>query len=869
MRQTGTIASLVCASIVATTPIDSPATESTFETPNILFIMSDDHASQAIGAYGGRLENLNVTPNLDGLAQEGVLFENCFVVNSICTPSRSTLFTGKYSHINGVYKFTALDQKNQPILPVQMQEAGYHTAFFGKYHLHSNPVGFDYYEVLPGQGDYHNPRFVKKGDQSESGWVRDGKKTRYTGHSSDTIGDLTIQHLQESLPEDRPFMLFCHFKAPHDTWEYARRYEDLYADIEIPEPKNLFDDFDGRADALRTQLQYIGSDWGNHTNFKEQTKGLTGTALRKKQYQLYMQKYLRCVKGVDYNIGRILAYLKESGLEKNTVVIYTSDQGFYLGEHGMYDKRFMYEEALRSPFIARWPGVIEPGTRSEGMILNLDFASTLLEIASGQDIPEAQGRSFVPLLKGDVPDDWRTSMYYRYYFSHFQTEPHWGVRTMTHKLIYFNRINQWELYDLTQDPTEMNNLYNDPAQAKTIGALKEEISRLQAYYDDDPNDIGDHPRTGFEEREEEEADEGGLKPIEFEDVPTSIRNKAREEYPDEPLMAVEMSKEDGQVIYHIMFEVDGAEVGLKIDSKGKVIDRWNFGNEDQTEANFPPTHSNIEYGPHDRNKLDLWLAESENPTPLLICIHGGGFSGGDKRGFHGEVELLGPTLEAGISVAAINYRLTEGGKNPFPIPMHDGARSVQFLRHHAETYNLDKNRFAATGGSAGGCMLMWLGFHPDLSNPDDNDPVARESTRLQALAPFGGQSSLHIPTLEKWFNVGSLKIHPAYPPLFAIGDENIPIKMTDRFDTAMRDASPITYLSSDDPPIYLLYRDDNVLVTEESSPGVWVHHPIMGTKLKEAMDTLGLECHVEYPGSDPIEEYASQVDFIIRKLTEK
>lgn len=553
----------------------------TSDRPNILFIMSDDHAAQAVGAYGGRLQELNVTPNLDSLAEDGMVFENCFVVNSICTPSRATLFTGKYSHVNGVYKFTALDQNNQPTLPGQMKKAGYHTVFFGKYHLHSNPVGFDYYEVLPGQGRYHDPLFVKKGEQSDSGYVRQGDKTRYSEHSSDVIGDLTIKYLKNELPEDKPFMMFCHFKAPHDTWEFAERYRDLYSNIEIPEPDNLFDDFENRSDALKSQLQYIGSSWGNHTNFRLQTQGLTGVELKKKQYQLYMQKYLRCVKGVDDNVGRILKFLNESGLEKNTVVIYTSDQGFYLGEHGMYDKRFMYEEALRSPFLARWPGVVEPGTRSKKMILNLDFASTLLDIANAQDIPDVQGRSFVPILEGKTPGDWRQSMYYRYYFSHFQTEPHWGVRTMTHKLIYYNRINQWEMYDLTRDPSEMNNLYGDPLHAVTIASLKSELSRLQAYYKDDPDDVGDNPRTGFrphdeDEDEDGEEDDNGLMEIDFEGLPKVVQQKARKEFPDQPLMAVERSKENGQFVYHVMFDIDGKESGIKMDAKATILDRWQF-----------------------------------------------------------------------------------------------------------------------------------------------------------------------------------------------------------------------------------------------------------------------------------------------------
>ena len=354
---------------------------------------------------------------------------------------------------------------------------------------------------------------------------------------------------------------------------------------------------------------------------------------------------------------------------------------------------------------------------------------------------------------------------------------------------------------------------------------------------------------------------GGLERMAFEDLPDAVRKQARKEFPDQPLMAVERSTDDGRVIYHVMFEVDGTEAGLRMDSRGVILDRWHFQGE---EAGAPPTHADVKYGPHDRNVLDLWLADSEEPTPLLICIHGGGFSGGDKRGFR-EDDLIEPMLEAGISVAAINYRLTEGGKNPHPIPMHDGARAVQFLRYNAIKYNLDNNRFGATGGSAGGCMLMWLGFHPDLSKPNHREPMLRESSRLQALAPFGGQSCLHIPTLERWFGVASLRIHPAYGPLFGLPEDGR-IDSPDRFNAAMLDASPITHLTADDPPIYLRY-EENRAVSEDSSPDIWVHHRILGTRLKEAMDELKIECHVEYPGGAPISEYSSQHEFIIRKLT--
>jgi len=476
-------------------PLNLLARENKLERPHILFIMSDDHTSQAISAYGGILADICPTPNIDRIAKEGMLFENCFVTNSICTPSRSAIFTGNYSHLNGVYKFTALDQ-TQPTLPKLMRKAGYHTALVGKYHLHSNPVGLDYWSILPGQGRYHDPEFVEMGDESPTGWVDDGKRTEYKGHSSDVIADKALDYLKNKRPKNKPFMFFCHFKAPHDTWEFARRYSNFLEDVEIPEPPNLFDDYKGRSDALKKQLQYIGSEWGDHTNFEDETKHMKGRKKKKKQYQLYMKKYLRCVKGVDDNVGRILDYLDKSDLADNTIVIYTGDQGFFLGEHGLYDKRLMYEEALRMPFLVRWPGRIKPLSRSKGMILNVDFAPTILDVAGAQPHPDMQGRSFVPLLDGKIPSDWRKSMYYRYYYSHFKTEPHLGVRTYNHKLIYFNRIEQWELYDLKKDHTEMNNVYDEPDYKNVVKKLKKELKRLQNELGDDPKDIGDNPRLG-------------------------------------------------------------------------------------------------------------------------------------------------------------------------------------------------------------------------------------------------------------------------------------------------------------------------------------------------------------------------------------
>ena len=473
------------------------AEESGRQKPNILFIMSDDHAANAVSCYGSRLAKVARTPNIDRIAKDGMLFKNCFVTNSICTPSRATIFTGKYSHINGVYKFTALDQR-QVTLPKLLQKAGYHTAIIGKYHLHSNPAGFDYWSILPGQGEYHDPEFIEVGNEHRSGWVGRGKRTSYRGHSSDVIGSKALNYLKNIRPKDKPFFFMYHFKAPHDTWEYAHRYEMLYDGAEIPEPETLFDDYKTRSDALKKTLQYIGSSWGDHTNYVEETGHLKGKARKKAQYQEYMKRYLRCVAGVDYNVGRVLDYLERSGLAENTVVIYTSDQGFFLGEHGLYDKRFMYEDSLRVPFLVRWPEKIKAGSVNEDIVLNVDFAPTLLH-AAGVSVPsEMQGRSFLPLLKGKTPANWRQSMYYRYYFSHFDTEPHFGVRTKKYKLIYFNRIKQWELFDLTRDPLELKNEYNNTEYGHVVKELKKELTRLQTELKDDIHDIGDRPRTGME-----------------------------------------------------------------------------------------------------------------------------------------------------------------------------------------------------------------------------------------------------------------------------------------------------------------------------------------------------------------------------------
>lgn len=281
----------------------------------------------------------------------------------------------------------------------------------------------------------------------------------------------------------------------------------------------------------------------------------------------------------------------------------------------------------------------------------------------------------------------------------------------------------------------------------------------------------------------------------------------------------------------------------------------------------PPTYQDIPYGPHASNKLDLWVVQSQDATPLLILIHGGGFSAGDKvESAKMYAETITAMMEAGISVAAINYRLTDGGINAYPIPMLDAARAVQFLRLRSGEYNLDPSRFAAMGGSAGGCILMWLGFHVDLAQPDCDDPALRQSSRLQALAPINAQSCLHLATLEKWFGVDNLTEHPGFRPLFGL-PLNGKIAWTDALETAVLDASPITHLTADDPPTYLVYWLWNAPIDEESPANVWVHHPMFGIKVKETMDQIGLECYVQYPGSASVTSYASQLDFIIDNLT--
>ena len=479
--------------------------------PNIVFLMADDHAAHAISAYGSVI---NKTPNLDRLAQEGMRFDRCFAVNSICTPSRATILTGKYSHINGVPVFNRFDG-SQPTVAKHLQASGYYTGMIGKWHLGSDPTGFDQWTVLPGQGAYFNPDFL----------VPAGRK-KIEGYATDIITDLAIDFLK-NRPKDQPFFLMCHHKAPHRPWEPDAKHKAMFAGRNIPEPATLRDDYSTRSDALHENRQRVFEDltrsdlkllppagttgpalneWLNvkptEVEIVEngQKKTLRGEELNRWKYQRYMQDYLACIQSVDDNVGRLLDWLDANGLSENTIVIYTSDQGFFLGDHGLYDKRFMYEPSIKMPFLVRWPGVIKPGSVQKSLAINPDFAPTFLE-ASGLAVPQdMQGRSLLPLLKGQQPPNWRTSFYYRYYHDpgNHNTRVHYGVRTDTHKLIYYWKKDQWELFDLQADPHELRNLYNDPQQKPTIEKLKVELARLRKELNEEDKFADQLPADGVD-----------------------------------------------------------------------------------------------------------------------------------------------------------------------------------------------------------------------------------------------------------------------------------------------------------------------------------------------------------------------------------
>jgi arylsulfatase A-like enzyme len=454
------------------------------DRPNILYIMADDHAAHAISAYQSRI---NRTPNLDRIAQEGMRFDRCFCVNSICTPSRACILTGKYSHKNGVPVFNRFDG-SQPTAAKYLQAAGYYTGMIGKWHLGSDPTGFDRWTILPGQGVYHDPAFLEP----------TGRRVIH-GYATDIITDLAIDFLKQR-PKDKPFFLMCHHKAPHRPWDPDDKHFALYDDGDIPEPATLRDDYATRTDAAHETTMTIGRHLTPRDLKVAPPPGLTGDALLHWKYERFIKDYLRCVASIDDNVGRLLDYLDRAGLRDNTVVIYTSDQGFFLGDHGWFDKRFMYEQSIRMPFLIRWPGVTKPGSVQPAMALNVDFAPTFLEMA-GIPVPaDIQGHSLVPLLRGQRPATWRKSWYYRYYHDpgDHNTRAHYGVRTETHKLIYFWKKDQWECYDLVRDPDELHNIYSDPAAAGVVAELKAELYRLKREVQDNDEFADQQPPHGVD-----------------------------------------------------------------------------------------------------------------------------------------------------------------------------------------------------------------------------------------------------------------------------------------------------------------------------------------------------------------------------------
>jgi arylsulfatase A-like enzyme len=455
--------------------------------PNILYIMADDHAAHAISAYGSRI---NRTPNIDRIAQAGSRLTNCFCTNSICTPSRAAILTGQYSHKNGVYTLNdRLDPKRNHVAK-ELQRAGYQTAMIGKWHLASDPTGFDYWNILPGQGVYYNPDFIEQ-----------GTRKKHDGYCTDLIGNFSLDWLKRRNTQ-KPFFLMCHHKAPHRPWEPDPKYKSMFEGQTIPEPDNLFDHYEGRARAVSTVTMRVGEDM-NQTDLKQPVPaGMKGDALRKWGYQLYIKDYLRCIQSVDDNVGRILDYLDAENLASNTIVIYTSDQGFFLGDHGWFDKRLMYEESLRMPFLMRYPGAIRPGSVNRDMVLNIDFAPMFLDYAGLPAPPEMQGRSFRHGIEGHTPRDWRKSMYYRYWMhntSDHHVPAHYGIRTDRWKLIYYygkplgmkgaeppDTQPDWELFDVRNDPREMHNLYHDSKYSGLVKKLTVELAQRQ-------KEVGDLP----------------------------------------------------------------------------------------------------------------------------------------------------------------------------------------------------------------------------------------------------------------------------------------------------------------------------------------------------------------------------------------
>jgi len=483
--------------------------------PNVLYIMSDDHAAHAISAYGSRFAEVAPTPNIDRLANEGAIFTNAYCTNSICSPSRACVLTGQYNHINGAFDLSGNVPPGKQMLAIEMNKAGYQTAMIGKWHLKDEPADFDYYCVLPGQGKYHNPSFRVRGDKP---W---GKNTiKFDGkHVSDAITDLSIDWLENKWDRSQPFFLMHHYKAPHDYFDNAPRYEKYLADVQIPEPDTLWNR-DPKFGSIATRgaddelIAHVGTSIGDRNPRRSYLQDLpklypnefpknyhpadyTDEENTRFAYRAYLRKFLRCVKGIDDNLGRLFATLEETGQMDNTIIIYTADQGFMLGEHDYQDKRWMFEESQRMPFLIRFPGAIQAGTKIDSLVENVDFAPTLLEFVGAKIPSSVQGRSFKAIAEsGDEPVDWRQAVYYRYWMhmAHHDNPAHVGIRTKKYKLIYYYGCNYdggyrtppgWELYDIENDPHETRNVIDDPGMAETVQRLKQQLAQTRKDVGDD------------------------------------------------------------------------------------------------------------------------------------------------------------------------------------------------------------------------------------------------------------------------------------------------------------------------------------------------------------------------------------------------
>ena len=486
--------------------------------PNIVFIMSDDHAVQALGAYGHPIARLAPTPNIDRIARNGATFANSFVTNSLCGPSRAAMLTGKFGHVNGFNKNGETFDGRQPTWPRALKEAGYQTAVIGKWHIGRTPEGlnFDYWKILDDQGEYYNPDFI-----TEQG------ATREEGYATDLITRHSLEWLRTRRDPNRPFMLMVHHKAPHRNWMPAPRHLTKYQDVRFPVPDSYFDDYAGRPAAARQEMTIYRDTHEGHD--LKMTKRVCSTELRHDpwpgafgrltpeqrrawdaaykpandamnaakldgremalwKYQRFMQQYLATLASVDEGVGQILDYLEANGLADDTIVVYTSDQGFFLGEHGWFDKRWIYEESMRTPLLVQYPGHIPAGARIDALVQNIDYAPTFLQYAGVRVPADVQGRSLKPLAEGKRVRDWRRSLYYHYYeFPAFHAvRAHYGVRSDRYKLVrFYGDLNYWEFYDLKVDPREMRNRIDDPAYRDEIARMKAELARLRRHYGDD------------------------------------------------------------------------------------------------------------------------------------------------------------------------------------------------------------------------------------------------------------------------------------------------------------------------------------------------------------------------------------------------